>query len=205
MASIQPWSGAPRMRNPITPTTKMASTISAAVATRRWMDLSSPSSRALTRCSLVRGTLRALEQEGAVFPARALFVADGELAALVRRGAGVAAVLRQRVEVQVEARAALVVQQALFGVLEHPLHHLHQGGLRIEPLSHVLHREERAAHHDVRLTASRRSGGANGVVGVFARPDDRRVTDAPRNLPRQAARRGTGTHVAGGVHGVHVD
>src|ERR1035441_1254789 len=97
--------------------TKTPTSISAANATRRWSPVSSPSSRALTsRSRLPGGVLGRLEEVRAVLEARAPLVAHGELRAFVRRGAGVAAVLGQRVERKTKQRPAIGREQALLRV-----------------------------------------------------------------------------------------
>src|ERR1017187_2876031 len=134
MASSQPCSGEPMMRYPTTPTTKTPSSISAANATRRCSPLSSLSSRWLTlRLHSPLRVLRLLEEVRAVLEARPLLVAHCELRSLVRGGAGVAAVLGQRVEGQAEPRPAVGSEQPLLRVGDHAFHRLHERRLRIQP------------------------------------------------------------------------
>src|SRR4029079_14214067 len=128
-----------------------------------------------------------LEEIGAIDVSRTLRIADRELRAFVRRGGRESAVLPQGIELQVEVRTASIIEKSFLRHREHTLHDLHDRLFRREPLAHELNGEERTAHTDVRLASARRAGSADGVVAVLARPDDRRIANATRDLPRDAA------------------
>ena len=70
---------------------------------------------------------------------------------------------------------------------------------------HLLDDEERRQVVEVRFAASRRSGGADVAVDVESRAQNRRVAGAPRNLPREAARRRHAADLALRVDAVAVD
>src|SRR5690349_16618685 len=90
----------------------------------------SPESRVPRPESLSFWLLRLLEHVRAVDEPSALAVAHGELGAFVRRRRRKAAVLGERVELQVEERATPIIQQTLLGKREHAFHHLHDRLLR---------------------------------------------------------------------------
>src|SRR5262249_14003195 len=117
------------------------------------------------------------------FEARALCVAHGEGRAFVAARARVVALLVDRVVLELEERPTLVVEKTLLGHRDDALHDLHERCLRRHSLAHELYGEKRTADFDVCLTATGRTGGADVVVAVLARTDDRRVADAPRDLP----------------------
>src|SRR2546425_11797220 len=69
----------------------------------------------------------------------------------------------------------------------------------------VLHRQEPAAHLDVRLAPTGRARGADLVVRVLAGADDGAVPHAARDLEREPARGRHGRDVALRRHRVAVD
>jgi len=70
---------------------------------------------------------------------------------------------------------------------------------------HLFHDQERAQVVEVGFAAAGRSGGADFVVHVESRAENRRVADAAGNLPRQPAGRRHAADVAAGVDAVAVD
>src|SRR6185503_12217723 len=96
-------------------------------------------------------------------------------------------VLRQRVELQIDQRPAIPVEQPRLGHGDDTVDAAQTSLLGCQSLAHEFDDQKRAADFDVRLTASRRSGRADGVVTVLTGADDGRISDAARDFPRPAA------------------
>src|SRR5919197_1067019 len=132
--------------------------------------------------------------------------ADGVLRALVQGDACVLAARVEDVEVDAEVRQAAAVEQALlYGVGLDAAQGGHAGVLRVRAAAHLLDDEERAEVVEVRLAAARRAGGPDRAVNVESHAQDGRVAHAPRDLPRQAARRRHAADFALRVDAVAVD
>src|SRR5688572_11459633 len=145
------------------------------------------------------------EQPGAIHEACALRVGHREAASLVRRRAGEAPVLGQRVECQVEVRPTAAVEESRLRQGNYALHHLEQRLLGRHPAPHELDGEEGPADLDIGLPASGGPGRADSVVAVLARPDDRAVAHPAGDLPRDTARRRDRAEITPRIHRVHVD
>src|SRR5436853_4763268 len=72
-------------------------------------------------------------------------------------------------------------------------------------LAHVLNDEERAEVIQIGFAATGGTRGAHFAVDVKPRPEDWRVTDPPRNFPREAARRRHTANLAFGVDPIAID
>src|SRR6185503_3660508 len=73
-----------------------------------------------------------------------------------------------------------------------------------QSLAHELDDQKRAADFDIRLSASGRSGRADGVVTVLTGADDGRISDAARDFPRPAAGSGYRRDFTVRVYCIHV-
>src|SRR6516225_10098807 len=134
--------------------------------------------------------------------ARSLLVADGVL----RIGpgeqphAGVLSLGVHRVELDVEARRPVRLQQPLLDrPRDDPAERLREGILRVGAAPHLVDDEKRRQPVEVRLAASRRPARADGAVDPVPGAQDRRVPDASGDLERQAGRRGGAADLAGGA------
>src|SRR5690606_23771396 len=91
------------------------------------------------------------------------------------------------IELQPESRVAALVQQARGSGCDDAPQRLEAGIGRLHASAHVLHREEAAANHDVRLAPAGGAGGAYIIVGVLAGPDDGGIAGAAGDLPGESA------------------
>ena len=73
------------------------------------------------------------------------------------------------------------------------------------PGAHLLDDQERRQAVEVGLAAPRRPRRPHRAVDVEPRPENRRVADPPRYLPRESARRGHAADAAAGIDAVAVD
>src|SRR6185437_2278134 len=146
-----------------------------------------------------------LEQIGARLQPRASRIGHRELRPLIDVRAAVPPVFGDRVVREVVARTLALVHQTRFGHLDRPLQRAQTRLLGRHAGAHLLHHEERTGNLDVRFATSRAARGADIVVAILSRTDNRAGAHAPRNLVRQSARRRHTADVARRRHGVHVD
>src|SRR3990172_503517 len=136
---------------------------------------------------VARAAAPALVQVGAIVQGGPVFLPCRVAVSREERRRAELAVLVDSVEREAEPRLALLVQQPRLGHRDHALQGFEARVGRLHAPAHALPGEECPTYLDVRFPAAGGAGRSHVVVGVLARPDQRRVAHAARNFPCQAA------------------